>query len=124
MNSVKIFLLTVLLFSSCSNLPSSASFEVEKGTSKVELKHILINEYPTDFSVSADLRGGSRHVASSNSRGRITIKVYTKSKEKLLYEEEKLFSTASHVKNSKKRFYTKVSFNPKDKHIVFRVDSY
>ena len=100
MNSVKIFLLTVLLFSSCSNLPSSASFEVEKGTSKVELKHILINEYSNYFSVSADLRG-SRHVASSNSRGRITIKVYTKSKEALLFEEEKFFSTVSHVKNLK-----------------------
>lgn len=114
--------LMVIFNNSCSHLPRSLTYEVNQGTSKVELKNILIYEYQNYFTVSADLRGASRHKASKNSKGKIVIKIYSQDKSSLLYEEESFFNTVTLVKNKKHRFYTKVYFNPKDKHIVFRVD--
>lgn len=108
----------------CTHLTRSVTFEFEKGTSSVELKNMLITEYPTHFIVSADLRGASRHITSKNSKGKVIIKVFSQDKKSLLFEKESFFNKVTLVKNSNKRFYTKVNFDPRGKHIVFRVDNF
>lgn len=114
--------LMVIFNNSCSHLPRSLTYEVKQGTSKVELKNILIYEYQNYFTVSAELKGASRLVASKNSKGKITIKVFSQDKKVLLYKDEKFFNSVTLVKNSNKRFYTKVNFDPRGKHLVFRID--